>query len=590
MSLILYPATETAFDSNGIGILSDAIDAEVYEELNGQFELTVQYPVEGVHFAEIKADAYITAKPNPVSDPQPFRIYRITKPMPTVVTVYARHMAYRNRKIVVAPFTAFNAPDALQKLKSCAVNACPFEFWTDKATAAEMKVPVPTDIWTLLGSSKGSILDTYGGEYEFDRYTVRLWDHRGTDRGVSIRYGKNLTDLKQDENIANVFTGVFPYWTDGSGALVTLPEKYINGPGTYAEKKIMPLDLSQAFDSKPTEGELRERTEQYITESGIGKPDISWTVEFVQLEQTEEYKGQALLERVLLGDTVSVVFPKLGVDAAARAVATRYKPLLARYKNITLGKVKANLASTIVQQKQEIEQAKKPTNLDAAVDRATSWITSGGGYMVAVRDEDGNWSEICSLDEPDINKALKVWRWNNAGFAYSSTGYNGPYRLAITQEGEIVADFITTGTLDAAVVKVVNLVADSIVSGVLSSKDGSVTIDLDKEQMNIRTARSDGGYQGLMLQGSSIAGIVENADRTEYKKYFEIFFTDAGAFIGDGFGFSAGKPLAIAGTGGLVIGVWSAPIRIQSSELTINGKRVSWTSKDGTYYLTGQDV
>ena len=394
MSLILYSANETAFDSNGLGILSDAIDDEVYEELNGRFELTVQYPVDGIHFRDIVADAYITARPNPETAAQPFRIYRISKPMRGVVTIYARHMAYRNKKIVVAPFSAGSALGALQGLKNNAVNACPFNFWTDIVSVSEMKVEVPTDLWTLLGSEEGSILDVYGGEYEFDRFDVRLWNRRGTDRGVSIRYGKNLTDLKQDENIANVYTGVCPFWSDGKGSVVMLPERIVSGPGVHAEAKIMPLDLSQAFEEPPSEAMLRDAALDYIAGNDIGKPEVSWTIEFVQLEQTEEYKGSGILERILIGDTVNVVFPKLDIDVSARAVAVRYKPTLQRYKSITLGAVKQNLAHTIAWQQQELDRARKPSLLRSAAERATSWLSNGKGILNALRDTDGSWRGI----------------------------------------------------------------------------------------------------------------------------------------------------------------------------------------------------
>ena len=150
MNIILYPKNEKQFDNNGIGILSDAIDAEVYEVLNGQFELTVKYPIDGIHFADIAKGTIITAKPNPVSDPQPFDIYRITKPTNGTVTVYARHVAYRNRKITVSPFTAKSAPAALQGFKNNAVNDCPFEFWTDKETKASFSVAEPASIAVIL--------------------------------------------------------------------------------------------------------------------------------------------------------------------------------------------------------------------------------------------------------------------------------------------------------------------------------------------------------------------------------------------------------------------------------------------------------
>lgn len=501
MSLILYPPNETAFDSNGIGILADATDSEVYEELNGQFELTVQYPVTGSHFSEIVTDAYITAKPNPVTDPQPFRIYRITKPMKGIVTIYARHMAYRNNKIVVAPFTAVSVTSALQGLKNKAVTDCPFEFWTDKTTEAQMSVPVPKDIWTLLGGSQGSILDTYGGEYEFDKYTVKLHNRRGADRGVSIRYGKNLTDLKQDENVANVFTGVYPYWVNADGNLVQLPERYISGPGTYTEDKIKPLDLSQEFETAPTEDQLRTRAERYIVDNDIGKPDITWTVEFVQLEQTEEYKGKALLERVLLGDTVSVVFPLLNVDVSSRAVAVRYKPLLERYKSITLGKVKSNLAKTIVRQEQEIQKKPSVTQLEQARVAATEWLTNGKGYVVQVKDEDGNCKETLYMDTPDVNTAVNVMKLSSSGLGFSQSGVSGPYISAWTIDGKFNADVILTGTLFGILIKACRI----------ESTNGKVAIDLNDETA---TAKFDTGI--------STNGLTVRADEADAQTLFAV--------------------------------------------------------------------
>lgn len=392
--LILYPKTETAFDTNGIGILADALDAEVYEELNGQFELTVQYPVGGIHYGQIVSDAYITAASSPVSGPQPFRIYRVTKPLLGKVTVYARHIAYRNRKITVSPFTASSAPEALQSLKTNAVNDCPFTFWTDKTTAGAMVVKVPTAAWTLMGNSEGSILDIYGGEYEFDKFAVKLHTRRGADRGVIIRYGKNLTDFRQDENIDNVYTGVYPYWANMDGLVVTLPEKVVYAEGTFAEHQILPLDLSAEFKEPPTEDQLRERTEQYLADNDIAKQNVSWTVSWVPLENTVEYKHMELMERVLLGDTVGVMIPHQNVTVSARAVAARYLPLLDRYKDITLGRVKANLATTMAQQSKEIKKQSEQLSkglpeltIGKINGKAVSWKDNGDGTFSLVGTE-----------------------------------------------------------------------------------------------------------------------------------------------------------------------------------------------------------
>ena len=358
---ILYSATETNFDHNGIGILSACVSCEVIEEANGIFELAMTYPMDGVHFAEIGDRAIIKAKADQFRKPQLFRVYAISKPMNGIVTVLAEHISYDLSGIPVKPFSASSAASALTGLKNNAVVGCQFDFWTDKETQANFKVSVPASIRSRLGGVSGSILDVYGGEYEFDNYTVKLHKNRGQNRGVSIRYGKNLTDIQQDQNCSNVATGVYPYWVDSEGAvLVELPEKIIKAPGTYNFVKIRTVDFSADFETQPTVEQLRARTESYIKSNDIGIPRVSMTVSFAQLEQTEEYKHLALLERVSLFDSVSVEFPALGVSATAKAVKMVYDVLADRVKSVTLGSIRANIADTVANQGQQIgETAKK---------------------------------------------------------------------------------------------------------------------------------------------------------------------------------------------------------------------------------------
>lgn len=354
MKPILYTSTETAFRTNGLGALSDAVSCFVEREVNGIYELEMRYPVDGQRMGDIQERSLILAKPDPYSDPQPFRVYRSTAPMRGTVTVYARHIAYDLIGIPVSPFKALTAPAAMQGLSENAAVDCPFTFSTDKETVADMTVSIPKSIWSQLGGSEGSALDVYGGEYAFDRFHVRLLKRLGADRGVTIRYGKNLTSLEQDRNCANVFTGVYPYWTNADGDTVTLPEWILRVEGAFDYVRILVLDLSEDFEEAPTVEQLRARAAAYMKDNNIGVPDISWTISFVQLEKTEEYKGKALLEEVHLGDTVTVIFPKMNVNATARAVKTRYNVLLDRYESVTLGKVKANISDTIAENSQKI--------------------------------------------------------------------------------------------------------------------------------------------------------------------------------------------------------------------------------------------
>lgn len=474
MNPVLYESTESTFETNGLGVLSDTISCQVVEERNGIFEITLEYPLTGIHYQEIKQRRIIFVKPNPYEDPQPFRIYRITKPLSGKITVYAQHISYDLSGVPVSPFSSGSVTGALSGLKTNAAVTNPFSFWTDKTSTGDFAVTVPTSTRTLLGGSDGSILDVFGGEYKFDRWTVRLYNNRGKNSGVSIRYGKNLMDLQQDENISNVVTGIYPYWLSSEGELTELPEKIVNAPGTYDFTRISAIDFSGDFEEAPTEEQLRDRANDYISSNNVGVPTVSITVEFQSLEQTEEYKDIALLERVNLCDTVNVEYSELGVSATAKCVKTTYDALKDKYISIELGDAKTNIADTIIQQQQEINEKPSVSFLEQAVINATNWITGNkGGYVIFQRNADGQPYEILIMDTPDINTATKVWRWNNGGLGYSSNGYEGPFATAITQDGAIVANFITTGTLQANLIK----------SGIIQSRDGRAYFNLDTGQI-----------------------------------------------------------------------------------------------------------
>ena len=501
MNPVLYESTESTFETNGLGVLSDTISCQVVEERNGIFEITLEYPLTGIHYQEIKQRRIIFIKPNPYEDPQPFRIYRITKPLSGKITVYAQHISYDLSGVPVSPFSSGSVTGALSGLKTNAAVTNPFSFWTDKTSTGDFAVTAPTSTRTLLGGSDGSILDVFGGEYKFDRWTVRLYNNRGKNSGVSIRYGKNLMDLQQDENISNVVTGIYPYWLSSEGELTELPEKIVNAPGTYDFTRISAIDFSGDFEEAPTEEQLRDRANDYISSNNVGVPTVSITVEFQPLEQTEEYKDIALLERVNLCDTVNVEYSELGVSATAKCVKTTYDALKDKYISIELGDAKTNIADTIIQQQQEINEKPSVSFLEQAVINATNWITGNkGGYVIFQRNADGQPYEILIMDTPDINTATKVWRWNNGGLGYSSNGYEGPFATAITQDGAIVANFITTGTLQANLIK----------SGIIQSRDGRAYFNLDTGQISatqlIAQSNAFGQYSAYIGQASLPSG------------------------------------------------------------------------------------
>lgn len=503
MKPILFPSTATEFNTHGLGVLTDAISCTVTEERNGAFELTMQYPDTGVHFAEITDRCIIYAIPSPYRAPQPFRIYRITRPMDGIIMVYAQHITYDLSGVPLNPFTAINAPDALSKLSLNAAVDSPFIFWTDKSTVASFAVSVPSSTRSVLGGSSGSILDVYGGEYEWDGFTVRLYGQRGYDNGVVISYGKNLTDIEQDRNISNVATGIYPYWTNAEGALVTCDPKIVNAPGTYDFTRVVPVDFSNDFETQPTQAQLQARAEKYVEDNKIGIPKTSITASFVQLEQFPEYEDLALLEKCGLCDTVTIRYPQLGVEAKAEIVKIDTDVLLERYNSVEIGDVRTNIADTIVGQQQEIKQKPSETYLREAVLALTETIlgASGGAVRLLDTNNDGMPDTLYIADDPDPTKARNVWRFNHEGWGASDSGYNGPFSYGATLKNGMVADFITAGTLNADLVNIVNLISDHVVS-----RNGRFEMDLwaavlklmENDNLRVRIYSTGQGAGGLV--------------------------------------------------------------------------------------------
>lgn len=434
---ILFQQDERTFDSNGLGVLVASAACSVRRKINAAPELELQYPMDGKYFSQLRKHSIILARPGPGENPQPFRIYRASKKAPGLITYYARHICFDLKGIPVSPFTANTAPSAMLGLKRNAVVDCPFDFSTDKTTVADMSVPTPASIWERLGGTKGSVLDTYGGEYLFDRFSVRLCKRLGQDRGVQIRYGKNLTSLEQDENCENTYTGVYPFWKDADGNLVELPEKILAVPGNFDHVRILVLDLSDKFEAAPSVEQLRARAEATIKERDIGIPAVSLKVSFVPLAQTAEYRDKSVLETVSLGDDVAVFFPKMDITAQSRVVETDYDVLSNRYKSVTLGRVKSRISDTIAgnidktqenseaifleSQKRESADGKLKAEVKVQEDRITAEVSSReaadkeltskidvqAGKIAAKVDQIGGENSSCSWEMVPQNVILR---------------------------------------------------------------------------------------------------------------------------------------------------------------------------------------
>ena len=492
---ILYAADETAFTSNGIGRLADALSCFVTEERNGIYELELTYPITGKWFSQMEIGCYIGAIHDDHHDIQPFEIYKVSAPLNGIVTFYAHHLSYQLSGIILQPFSASSITDLFNNLQVQSVNNNPFTFWTDKSVATPYNLTVPSAVRQILAGQQGSILDVYGkGEYKFDKYSVKLYTNRGSNTGVTIRYGKNLTSLKKDLDGSKTYGAVAPYWT-GDGGTVYLPEVIVTSqPGLPAT----PLDLSGDFDEMPTVEELRTRAEEYLADNEPWIPDENISIDFLQLWQTSEYDDVAVLQRVSLCDKVNVIYAALGVVAENQEVIkVVYDTLGEYYTKMELGKLQTNLYQAISQATKDEIVTVTPSAMATAIDKATQMITGGlGGYVVMNRNADGQPQEILVMDTDDPLTAMSVIRINKNGIGFSSTGINGPYTNAWTIDGQLNADFITTGVLNA------NLLTAGIIAAADPSK---FTLDLESGNlvMDVSSLKLNGTDMSLVIQGQT---------------------------------------------------------------------------------------
>lgn len=462
MKPVLYPATERDFTTQGIGTL-DCISCVVTEERNGIFEAEFRISTDALHYQDCVEGNIVYCPHDDTKRKQPFQIYKRSKPINGVVTVHAEHVTYRLSKMVTTPFTSTAVAHALQALKDNAVETCPFEFWTDKGSVGTFAVEQPCSIRSKLGGEAGSILDAFGGgEYEWDHFTVKLYQHRGVDNGVVLRRGKNITDYTKLTDTTGAYTGIVPYYMD-NGEVMMLPEKVLRLSGAPAGYTIA-VDLSEKFEEKPTEEQLRAAGNTYLRLNAKPGAAVNTKVSFVALWQTEEYKNIAPLQRVSLCDTVSIVYDN--DDALqTKVIKTVYNVLLERYDEIELGEATTNMNSAI----KGITEAltgddMTKTEVQKALDHAAKLITGGlGGYVVFNRNADGEPQEILIMDTDDKDTAVNVIRMNKNGIAFSRRGYNGPFNTAWTIDSRFVADFITAGTLNATLIK----------AGILSAQNAS---------------------------------------------------------------------------------------------------------------------
>lgn len=478
---ILYEAKTSDFTGNGTGFLKDATECMVKEVRNGTFELTLKYPENGVYADKLTEDAIIKAKPNNKDNDQLFRIYKSGKTIAGVNTFYAEHISYElNSNPICQPvIEGKNPQQAIEQVLSQAAVPNNYTAWSDIQTRNSTGVDDVISVRKMLGGVEGSILDTWGGEYQFDNFTIKLWKSRGKDTGETIRYGKNLITAEQEKNIANTVTAIFPYArykkdeTSEEEILVKLSEGIIKTPNAdrYARLKCEPVNFSDKFKDGVviTEDMLRKVATAYA-QSGIDEPSISIKASFQDMNKIKGNENLATFNSIDRCDIVTVIIEKLDIDVKAKVVSYTYNVLKERAEKVEIGETRTNLTKQITAESKEqadriIKTATFSEKLEASLKQriadATAAITgNSGGYVVLYPPE--NPQEIFVMDTPDTKTAKNVWRWNKAGLGHSSNGVNGPFNVAIQQDGTIIADFIGAGELDGMLIKAGTVKAESL--------------------------------------------------------------------------------------------------------------------------------
>lgn len=506
---ILYATlTEGTVPSHyGVGALTDCLACTVTEERNGQYELTLEYPSSGIHAEDIQPNSFIKAKPNFTDAPQLFRIYKVGKEMNGRFTCYGQHISYDlGGKVAPAGIFTNNAVNACYELTTRGGGNFTINTNISATRVFRTKVPAPTRSW--FGGKEGSLLDIYGGEWKYDNYTCSLLASRGTDRGVQIRYGKNLTQLSQELDMTNLVTGVYGYAVNPNDS-----EDVVTGPRVATGLVLdVPHDIVMDFSNDinyknggPVYDQLATLTAAYISRNSSSLINLrnSITLDFVQLKE--------LQERVDLCDTVHIYFEALGISASAKCISTTWDVLRERYTSTSFGEARSNIADTISLQETKLENTPTTSQLSNTVSQATQLITGNLGGYVVLHDGDGDGypDEILVMDSPDIDTAVNVWRWNQNGLGFSANGYDGDYdTLALTSTGEIVADAIKTGVLNADLIK----------AGTISDAQGNSTIDMTNGIARMSNLKAISSFDLIEGDGTIYATLSHSRPTNAYLK------------------------------------------------------------------------
>ena len=344
---ILYEKDETAFVSNGLGRLRDCISCKCVEERNSVYEVDFEYPVTAEDFNDIHIGRIIGVTHDDSGDIQPFDIVSYEKPIDGIVTFHAVHISYRQSYLTVTGKNINSLADAFACLSNNATPTNPFSYQTDKTSTGYVGAfnGIPQTVRSMLGGIEGSILDAYGGEYEWDRFNVILHSARGVDRDFSIRYGVNMLDYNEEIDSSGTYMACIPYWTDGT--LMVIGDKQTADGSTITNRgECIPLDVSDKFESMPTKAQVNAMGKSVIDSQNPTIPSQNIKVEFVRLQDLG-YEGFENLFKCRLCDTIKIEFPRYGMSGQFKIVRTVYDVLSERFEEMELGTLSVTLSEAL---------------------------------------------------------------------------------------------------------------------------------------------------------------------------------------------------------------------------------------------------
>ena len=519
----VFKSTETKFDKNGLQVLDKyIIDPVVSEEVNGIFQLDFSIPIKKSKHIEKEN---IVVAPTPKFDNQAFRISQIRKSNGLYhVTCY--HIFYDLIHNLIEDISIVNmgASAALDKISSGCVNSHPFIFTTDMSNkTANCRIVRYNPVKALLGDDDNTFVNRWGGEIERNNFKINMKKRLGIDSSVQVRYRKNLTGYEADIDYTQVTTKIMPKAADG----VLLPEKYVESPKInhyhliktkvveYSDIKIKDegsqdsegLSREEAFE------EMRRRARLEFSQNHVDEPRANYKVSFVDLEKTKEYKHIKKLESVNLGDNLKVIHKDENVDVTARVISYKYNPISKSYIELELGNTVDKFTSITEELKRVNDKIE--TDLRSAVEDskkiATKLLRDGFGGHVKIKPD-----RILIMDTDDENTAKKVWMWNKNGLGFSNTGVNGEFGLAMTLDGAIVADYITTGNLNANLIR----------AGHIKGKNFDLDLDSGNAYFGPRSLTKDSMTEGL---------IKELKGKDGQSQYVHTRYSDTGGTTGDMF-------------------------------------------------------